>query len=190
MGGAATNTCTDTSGTNTFTQCQPPAPDSCLDGIKDGTETDVDCGTSCNAHCIKGKTCVAGNDCASDLCGAGLCAPSSGIGTSTNGLLEGLGLLITTDFGSGYCTSITVVNNALQSTTKWTLTLSVPQATVTSMWNASRSGNTGTIIATPTISSSLVIAPGGEDETIGFCANRNAGTHLLPSLVSANGTFF
>jgi hypothetical protein len=58
------------------------------------------------------------------------------------------------------------------------------------MWNATRSGDSGIITATPTIASSLVLAPGAEDETIGFCANRNPGTHALPSLVSANGTFF
>jgi Ca2+-binding RTX toxin-like protein len=189
VGGAATNTCTDTSGTNTFTQCQPPAPDSCLDGVKDGTESDIDCGTSCNTHCAVGQLCVAGNDCASDLCVAGACTSSSGIATSTDGLLQGW-LLITTDWGTGYCTSITVVNNALQSTTTWNLTLDVPQATVSNMWNANRNGSSGVFTATPTIASSLVLGTGEEDETIGFCANRNAGTHALPSILSANGTFF
>ena len=32
---------------------------SCTDGIKDGTETDVDCGGSCAAHCASGEHCKA-----------------------------------------------------------------------------------------------------------------------------------
>ena len=42
----------------------------CLDGTKNGTETDVDCGGSCGNDCKVGQTCKSGGDCASGTCGA------------------------------------------------------------------------------------------------------------------------
>lgn len=46
----------------------PPGPN-CADGIKNGTETDVDCGGPC-APCTTGKLCGVGTDCASGICSA------------------------------------------------------------------------------------------------------------------------
>jgi hypothetical protein len=48
------------------------APDTCADGAKDGTETDVDCGGGC-APCADGLACVLATDCASSRCSAGTC---------------------------------------------------------------------------------------------------------------------
>ncbi len=45
---------------------------SCSDGIKNGTETDVDCGNDCS-QCALDKACVAFSDCASAHCVAGMC---------------------------------------------------------------------------------------------------------------------
>jgi hypothetical protein len=39
----------------------------CADGIKNGSESDVDCGGSC-PRCAKGKTCATRSDCAGGLC--------------------------------------------------------------------------------------------------------------------------
>src|SRR6185503_11483213 len=50
--------------------CQAP---SCTDVIKNGTETDVDCGGLCATKCATGKACVAGGDCQSNSCMAGVC---------------------------------------------------------------------------------------------------------------------
>jgi hypothetical protein len=57
--------------------CKAPA---CDDGVKNGTETDVDCGGSCFA-CEAGKACSVRADCAqSATCLSGLCDPlSSGL---------------------------------------------------------------------------------------------------------------
>lgn len=52
----------------------PPA--GCTNGVKDGDETDVDCGGSC-APCTDGLACGAGTDCASMSCENGVCLPSS-----------------------------------------------------------------------------------------------------------------
>ncbi len=48
----------------------------CNNGIKDGTETDVDCGGSC-AKCANGKACLVASDCQSNLCIDGICQTSS-----------------------------------------------------------------------------------------------------------------
>jgi hypothetical protein len=48
---------------------------SCNNGVKDGAETDVDCGTFC-APCGTGLTCVVGGDCASGVCSGSKCAAS------------------------------------------------------------------------------------------------------------------
>ncbi len=47
-------------------ECQPPSP---TDGVKNGTETDIDCGGAGNPQCIAGKSCLAHADCQSDGCG-------------------------------------------------------------------------------------------------------------------------
>lgn len=51
--------------------CQEPGP---TDGVKNGTETDVDCGgASKSPRCKAGLVCVASSDCESNLCKAGKC---------------------------------------------------------------------------------------------------------------------
>jgi hypothetical protein len=59
------------------------AAPTCTDGIEDGSETDVDCGGPVCSPCANGKTCLAGTDCASDFCTAGVCQPSAGDGGPT-----------------------------------------------------------------------------------------------------------
>ena len=46
----------------------------CGDGIKNGKESDVDCGGDC-AKCETTATCVANADCMSHVCSNGVCAP-------------------------------------------------------------------------------------------------------------------
>jgi plastocyanin len=47
--------------------CQPPPP-TCNDGIKNGNETDVDCGGGSCPKCDLLKTCNIASDCQSNLC--------------------------------------------------------------------------------------------------------------------------
>ena len=49
--------------------CQAPL---CGDGVKNGSETDVDCGGSC-ADCTPGHSCASGGDCTSGVCTGGVC---------------------------------------------------------------------------------------------------------------------
>ena len=44
----------------------------CNDGLKNGSETDVDCGGSCK-RCGNGRSCLVANDCASGTCTGGVC---------------------------------------------------------------------------------------------------------------------
>jgi hypothetical protein len=47
----------------------------CNDGVRDGDETDADCGGSCPTKCALGKICFLDSDCASvDVCGSNKCA--------------------------------------------------------------------------------------------------------------------
>ncbi len=60
----------DVRGDQTFGRCLAPA---CDDGLKNGDETDVDCGGAC-AACARGKLCAANADCESRLCLEGRCS--------------------------------------------------------------------------------------------------------------------
>ena len=46
---------------------------SCNTGVKDGKESDVDCGGPCMTNCANGKMCFNGGDCTSGLCTGGIC---------------------------------------------------------------------------------------------------------------------
>jgi hypothetical protein len=62
--------------------CQTPAP---ADGVKNGDETDVDCGGTKAPACPTGKGCIVATDCASIVCTSAICqAP-----TATDGVKNG-----------------------------------------------------------------------------------------------------
>lgn len=50
---------------------------SCQDGVRNGIETDVDCGGACSTRCADGQACQRSTDCTSLVCGDGTCAPPS-----------------------------------------------------------------------------------------------------------------
>lgn len=60
------------SGVCTAQACAAPA---CNDTVKNGTETDVDCGGSCSG-CANGKVCNVNNDCTSTVCSMNVCVAS------------------------------------------------------------------------------------------------------------------
>lgn len=49
------------------------APATCDDGVKNGTETDLDCGGLACSGCADGKNCYIDSDCTSSVCMAGIC---------------------------------------------------------------------------------------------------------------------
>jgi hypothetical protein len=70
-GSGGSGTSTTSASTSSGTGGDAPSP--CLDGKKNGTETDVDCGGTCS-RCDDGKACTLGADCTSNTCTAGVCA--------------------------------------------------------------------------------------------------------------------
>lgn len=65
----------------------PPPPPTCSDGVKNGSETDVDCGGSC-PRCAGSRTCSTRADCATALCAGGVCTactPGPQCGSDANG---------------------------------------------------------------------------------------------------------
>jgi hypothetical protein len=65
-------------------RCQPPT---CADGVRNGSESDVDCGGTC-PRCPDGKSCAGRADCLSARCDAGrcqACAIDADCGSDANG---------------------------------------------------------------------------------------------------------
>jgi formylglycine-generating enzyme required for sulfatase activity len=67
VGSECTTGATCESGSCKGGKCAAPAPD---DAVKNGDETDVDCGGATAPKCATGKTCAAHTDCESDACAA------------------------------------------------------------------------------------------------------------------------
>ncbi len=59
-----------TSGVCVGNVCQAPT---CSDGVKNGTETDVDCGGVSCPDCALNKLCLINGDCLTGSCNGGLC---------------------------------------------------------------------------------------------------------------------
>lgn len=57
----------------------------CMNGARDGSESDVDCGGSCEKKCATGKSCNRASDCESRVCQDSLCVAP----TCTDGVVNG-----------------------------------------------------------------------------------------------------
>ncbi len=91
-------------------------PSTCMNGMKNAGEGDVDCGGNC-VPCADGKTCTNGGQCATGVCMGGMCAAPSCSDGAKNGNETGFdcgGLdcskcptdescKVTTDCQSGVC---------------------------------------------------------------------------------------
>lgn len=53
--------------------CACAQPATCTDGLKNGYETDVDCGGKECHNCLIGQACLASTDCESEHCSGGKC---------------------------------------------------------------------------------------------------------------------
>jgi hypothetical protein len=62
------------------------ASPSCSDGVKNGLESDVDCGTGCPKKCGVNLGCTSGSDCESDYCANGVCTTPNCFDGVKNGL--------------------------------------------------------------------------------------------------------
>ena len=88
-GCASTGDCANVLCNTTTLVCDPPTK---ADGLKNGTETDIDCGGAAPTNadkCVVNKGCVAGTDCVSGGCSVGLgnkCSPLSCATAETAGI--------------------------------------------------------------------------------------------------------
>jgi hypothetical protein len=88
-----------------------PAAPTCSDGIRNGNETDVDCGGPTCPKCATGKTCASGTDCVSGVCTNGVCVTAPKVCSATvcgaqNGCpacANGQGCGTGADCSSGHC---------------------------------------------------------------------------------------
>jgi hypothetical protein len=82
------------------TPCTSPAPESCSDNRRDQDETGVDCGGNCVTDCVAGQGCRVDGDCSPSL----LCSPSSHVCAAiscADGRQDGDEILV--DCGGGTC---------------------------------------------------------------------------------------
>ena len=78
----------------------------CGNGVRDGAETDVDCGGGVCAPCAEGRACGSLADCASGLCKGGVCAPSTcnpGFGDCDDAPANGCETSLATSENCGAC---------------------------------------------------------------------------------------
>lgn len=159
-----------------------PTPSTCANSLKDGTETDVDCGGDMCAMCVNGLHCSANRDCQSNSCVNGTCQSPVGQVTAS--------IRITADWGTGYCATLHVTNLGTLPTTNWSVSLNLSRSTTYTTWNGNFSGATATISVTPGFSWNRAIPAGATNQTVGFCSNRTpSNSGAVPIVVSASGTF-
>src|SRR4051812_46562718 len=53
---------------------------SCADGMKNGAETDTDCGGGACPPCVLGKRCGSASDCVTNVCAGNACACAANTG--------------------------------------------------------------------------------------------------------------
>ncbi|MBI5055620.1 MAG: DUF4215 domain-containing protein [Nitrospirae bacterium] len=76
---------------------------SCGDGVKNGNETDIDCGGFCPNKCVDGKMCSASPDCASGVCHyTGFCLAPTCMDMVKNGSETDI------DCGGGVCSKCSI----------------------------------------------------------------------------------
>ena len=86
-----------TAGPRTLDATGDCSPASCIDGVQDGAETNVDCGGGVCAGCATGSACCSAVDCAGLVCQAGTCSVPSCVDLVRNGTESDV------DCGGGGC---------------------------------------------------------------------------------------
>ncbi len=97
-------------------------------------------------------------------------------------------LTFSTDWTTGYCAVINVVNNTALPTSNWNVMIDTLDASIYTAWNTGSVSGSGQHSINP-IGWNNVIQPGATDSSVGFCANRPAGSSSMPVVLSATGTF-
>ncbi|MGC4063691.1 MAG: cellulose binding domain-containing protein [Polyangiaceae bacterium] len=91
-------------------------------------------------------------------------------------------LAVTSDWGSGYCATVTLSNTSSAPVTNWTVQIALNQSTLGNLWSASSSVSGGMLTVTPAGFNSTISANG--QSSFGFCANAPSAA-LRPTVSSA-----
>lgn len=109
--------------------------------------------------------------------------PSNGSpATPSNGSPTSVTIL--SDWGSGYCASVSVTNEGTTQVTSWTAVIDLKQSAVNSLWNA-ESSQSGSILTVRSPAGSAI--PAGGSTSFGFCASA-ASSSDRPVVVSITQT--
>ncbi len=153
----------------------------------DANDVDTD---ACTSECLAAvcgdgfvyegtEECDDGNEDAGDGCDASCLLEAEPTASAT--------LSFTNTWPTGYCVTLDVTNESDAATTSWTAAIELNGATIYTQWNGNFSGNSGEVNITP-VGWNSVIAAGGTNSSVGFCANRAVGGPD-PGVVSAEGMF-
>jgi Collagen triple helix repeat (20 copies) len=89
--------------------CTPTAAPTCTDGVKNGNETDTDCGGPTCSTCAAGNACLVQADCSSGNCVGNICT----VATCTDGVKNGNET--DTDCGGPACSTCATGKTCLQA---------------------------------------------------------------------------
>jgi len=102
---------------------------------------------------------------------------------TTEGVTETLS--ITSDWGVGYCASVTLVNGSAAAVTTWSSVLNTNGSPVSQLWSGSYATSGNNVTVTPESYNAAIAANGGT-ATFGFCAS-GSGRPTLTSLTITGG---
>ncbi|WP_437562289.1 expansin EXLX1 family cellulose-binding protein [Sorangium sp. So ce542] len=101
---------------------------------------------------------------------------------------DGLGVAALTrssDWGSGYCANVNVVNEGTTPVTSWTVVIDLRQSTLSNLWEAQSSRSGSLLTVTPASGRGQI--PVGGAASFGFCATAT-GSDYQPVMVSMTQT--
>jgi hypothetical protein len=91
-------------------------------------------------------------------------------------------LAVTSDWGSGYCGSVTLSNTSSAPVTHWTVQIALNQSTLGNLWSATGTVSGGVLTVTPAAFNATIAASG--QTSFGFCATAPSA-QLRPTVSSA-----
>jgi hypothetical protein len=98
-------------------------------------------------------------------------------------------LTTTSSASDNYCMALKLGNSGASPTTTWSVVINTQGTAIYSNWNAAFSGTSGTVTLTNSQAFNASIPAGATafDPSVGFCANRTAGSSTVATVVSASG---
>jgi hypothetical protein len=98
-------------------------------------------------------------------------------------------LTTTSSASDNYCMALKLGNSGASATTTWSVVINTQGTAIYSNWNAAFSGTSGTVTLTNNQAFNASIPAGATafDPSVGFCANRTAGSSTVATVVSASG---